>query len=172
MAYIHQIAAKGGAGQSERRDQGCFLCQAAKTPVPSEQAQQLLVLMCNERGVILLNRYPYTNGHLLVAPQEHLSDLSDLSSRQRADLMELTTVGQQLLRIAVNPQGFNVGINLGQCAGAGVPGHLHVHIVPRWNGDTNFMQTTGGVRVIPEALEESLTRLAGALEKVTREQED
>lgn len=168
MAYIRQFTPQNAAQLPEsQQSQTCFLCEAAKTTVPSEEAQECLVLLRDERGVILLNRYPYTNGHLLVAPQEHLADLTDLSASQRADLIELTAVGQRLLRTAINPQGFNVGINLGRCAGAGIPGHLHVHVVPRWSGDTNFMETTGGVRVIPEALEDALTHLAGALEKMT-----
>ncbi len=137
----------------------CFLCQAAKVDPGSQDAARLLVIHRDERGLIMLNRYPYTSGHLLVAVGDHLGELSDLTPTQRAGLMELTATAERLLRAAVNPQGINVGINLGRCAGAGLPGHLHVHLVPRWNGDVNFMSTVGQVRVIPQALEVTLTHL-------------
>lgn len=111
----------------------------------------------------MLNRYPYTNGHLLAAPHEHIGDISDLSPAQRSGLMELSELGGRLLRTAMQPQGLNIGMNLGRCAGAGLPGHAHMHIVPRWNGDVNFMQTIGQVRVIPQALEASYQMLKEAM---------
>ena len=167
MAYIQQFDGSGSAAQEPQpRDSSCFLCQAGKAGAGSGPAQQPFVLLCDNRGMILLNLYPYTNGHLLVAPKDHQADLTDLSAAQRADLMELTVVAERLLQAAVNPQGINVGVNLGRCAGAGLPGHLHVHVVPRWNGDTNFMQTVGRVRVIPEALEASFDRLREVLAKL------
>lgn len=174
MPYIQGFESQKPVGPSEsKRASGadeagrpCFLCEAAKTTPPSEQARQRLVLLRDSRGIILLNLYPYTNGHLLIAPNEHVADLVDLSPAQRGNLMELTALGQEVLRTAINPQGFNVGINLGRCAGAGLPGHLHVHIVPRWNGDTNFMQTVGRIRVIPDALENSYARLSEAMQKM------
>jgi ATP adenylyltransferase len=144
----------------------CFLCAAAATEPGTDVARQRLVLVRDPRGVIVLNRYPYTTGHLLVAVAEHLADLTDLTAPQRAGLMELTVLAEQTARLAFGPQGFNVGINLGRCAGAGLPGHLHVHIVPRWNGDTNFMSIVGQVRVIPQAIEESYAALAGALRQI------
>ena len=141
----------------------CFLCEAGACAAESDEARQRLILVRDERGVLLLNLYPYTNGHLLIAPVEHLADLTELSPSQRFGLMELTAVGQQLLKDTINPQGFNIGINLGHCAGAGLPGHLHVHVVPRWNGDTNFMQVVGDVRVLPQALHDSYERLQTTL---------
>lgn len=132
----------------------------------TEEAKRRLVLLRDDRGVMLLNRFPYSNGHLMVAPADHLADLPELTAAQRAGLMELTALAEKLLQTAINPQGFNVGINLGRCAGAGVPGHLHVHIVPRWHGDTNFMQTVGQIRVIPQALEESYEHLNAVLVKL------
>jgi ATP adenylyltransferase len=152
------------AGQPEAAP--CFLCAAAATEPGTEVARQRLVLVRDPRGLIVLNRYPYTTGHLLVAVSEHLADLTDLTAAQRAGLMELTALAEQTARLAFAPQGFNVGINLGRCAGAGLPGHLHVHIVPRWNGDTNFMSIVGQVRVIPQAIEESYAALAGALRQI------
>lgn len=169
MQYLQQVMSDEDSMPSDSKSgSSCFLCEAAQTTVGSDQAKQRTVLISDERGVLLLNRYPYTNGHLLVAPQDHLADLADLSSRQRGDLMELTVVGQRLLRSVANPQGFNVGMNLGRCAGAGLPGHLHLHVVPRWSGDTNFMQAVGRVRVIPEALEASYSRLAEALTQISQ----
>jgi ATP adenylyltransferase len=145
---------------------GCFICQAAATEPGTDLGHQRLLLVGDERGVIVLNRYPYTTGHLLVAPAEHLADLTDLSAGQRAGVMELTVLAEQATRLAFGPQGINVGINIGRCAGAGLPGHLHVHIVPRWNGDTNFMSIVGQVRVIPQAIEESYAALVEALRKI------
>jgi len=161
MDYIRQVASQDAADA----DTGsCFLCEAVQVPAQDAEAmRQRLVLLSDDRGMILLNRFPYTNGHLLIAPRQHVGDLTDLSAQQRHDLMDLTVLGQRLLQAACNPQGMNVGVNLGRCAGAGLPGHVHVHIVPRWSGDTNFMQTLGQVRVIPEALEVSYAQLRSVM---------
>jgi ATP adenylyltransferase len=164
MQYIRQLDPQGNEGDSNHK--ACFLCDAAKAQPGTDHARQLLVLVRDERGIILLNRYPYTSGHLLVAVDRHVPDLTDLTKTEQAGLMELTTLGQKLLRTTANPQGLNIGMNLGRCAGAGLPGHLHLHIVPRWNGDTNFMQAVGQVRVIPEALETSFDHLNTALGKL------
>jgi len=144
----------------------CFLCEGAGVTAGSDEASKRLVIVRDGRGVILLNRYPYTNGHLLVAPSEHLADLGELGADQRGSLMELAALAQEILRVAINPQGFNIGANLGSCAGAGLPGHLHFHVVPRWGGDTNFMQAVGQVRVIPQAIEQSFSQLTQAYEKI------
>jgi ATP adenylyltransferase len=106
-----------------------------------------------------LNRYPYNNGHLLIAPRRHAGDMEDLTETEMADLMRLTRDAKRGLALSVNPQGFNVGINFGRCAGAGLPGHLHIHIVPRWNGDTNFVSVCSDTKVISQSLEELLTQL-------------
>jgi ATP adenylyltransferase len=135
-----------------------------------EADREQLVIHRSRHSFLLMNRYPYTSGHLLVAPGEHLADLTDLTAEQRADLMEETALGERLVKMVLNPQGINIGMNLGRCAGAGLPGHLHVHIVPRWAGDTNFMSAVGQVRVIPEALEtlydEMLEALPELLEQI------
>lgn len=144
----------------------CFLCEAAQVSRASGRDADRLVLLHDERGMILLNKFPYTNGHLLIAPPTHTPDLADLTPTQRAGLIELTVVAEEILRASINPQGFNVGINLGRCAGAGVPGHIHIHVVPRWAGDVNFMSTVGGVRVIPEAITESYRFLVMTLDKL------
>lgn len=166
MSYIKQLAA---ADQSAPKpDAGCFLCNAGNVTIPSEEASSQFVLHKDAHGLLMLNRYPYTNGHLMVAPIVHAGELSDLSADVRAGLMELTELGTRLLKAAINPQGVNIGINMGRCAGAGVPGHLHIHLVPRWQGDTNFMHTVGRVQVIPQALEESHGYLSEMLGKIQK----
>ena len=146
---------------------GCFLCDAGALPVgrpPAHpDAARHFVLLRDERGLIMLNRYPYTNHHLLVAGAGHRATLADHSPSERAGLMELIALGERLLQRAVQCQGMNIGINVGKAAGAGVPGHLHVHLVPRWAGDVNYMTTIGQVRVIPQALESSYGQLVEAL---------
>ena len=137
----------------------CFLCSAAKTP---EQDEANLVVARSANCLLMLNKYPYVNGHLLVAPYRHEAGLVDLPTAERAEMMELLVHAQRLLEQIANPQGFNLGLNLGQCAGAGVPGHVHAHIVPRWAGDTNFMSVVGQVRIIPQALQETYRALREA----------
>jgi len=159
IGYLQELDGEKPPGRPE----ACFLCQASETQQTDEQRRQRLVLHRGGHGTLLLNRYPYTNGHLLVTPHEHVSGLSDLSSAGRGGLMELCELGCRLLKDVVNPQGVNVGANLGRAAGAGVPGHLHWHVVPRWAGDTSFMDVIGGVRVIPQALEESYRELRRAV---------
>jgi ATP adenylyltransferase len=155
-------------GNSEGNGGACFFCEAAQAGLSEQQATAHLVLLRDDRGVLMLNRFPYTNGHLLAAPLEHVGDLNDLAPTQRAGLMELAAFGQRLLIAAMSPQGINLGMNLGRCAGAGVPGHIHMHVVPRWNGDVNFMHVVGGVRVIPQALEESFQSLKEMMAKGVR----
>lgn len=162
--YIRQIEANPPESTT---GSGCFLCDAASQKPDPALMRERLILLSDERGMILLNRFPYTNGHLLIAPRDHVADLTDLTTQQRHDIMDLTVLAEKLLRTALNPQGMNVGLNLGRCAGAGLPGHVHVHVLPRWNGDTNFMQTIGRIRVIPEALDVSYNNLLTKLQSIT-----
>src|SRR5207245_6416359 len=111
----------------------------------------------------LLNTFPYTGGHLMVVPYKQAADFNGLTDEELADLMKLTRRCQNALSQVMNPDGFNIGINLGQVAGAGILGHLHVHVVPRWLGDTNFMPVVAGTRVLPEALREVAAKLRAAL---------
>jgi ATP adenylyltransferase len=134
----------------------CFICDAWHS---RDDDAQRLVIERDDAGLILLNRFPYTNGHLLVALGDHIGELDQLDSDQLASLMRLTARAARLLNVSMNPQGLNVGMNVGRCAGAGLPGHLHMHIVPRWNGDTNFMTIAAQVRVVPQALEEVYSEL-------------
>jgi ATP adenylyltransferase len=111
----------------------------------------------------LLNTFPYTGGHLMIVPYRQTSDLNDLADEELLELMRLTRRCQNALREVMRPEGFNIGINLGRCAGAGITEHLHIHVVPRWNGDTNFMPVLGGTTVIPQALTELAASLRQAL---------
>jgi ATP adenylyltransferase len=129
----------------------CFLCAASAAGTDDERRKRL-VLWTTEHAIVLINRFPYTNGHLLVASRTHKADLEQLSSAELNDIQVQTTDAVRLLKRAISPQGFNIGINLGRCAGAGLPGHIHQHIVPRWGGDTNFMSVVGEVRVVPQAM--------------------
>jgi ATP adenylyltransferase len=129
----------------------CFLCQAAAAATDVERRERL-VLWATADSVVVINRYPYTNGHLLISPRAHKAGLEDLSDAEHLDLAQQSTRAIRVLKRAISPQGFNLGTNLGRCAGAGVPGHLHQHVVPRWGGDTNFMSVVGEVRVVPQAM--------------------
>jgi ATP adenylyltransferase len=128
----------------------CFLCRYRDQ---AEQDARHLVVWRGPKTLVVMNRFPYTGGHLLIAPFEHVGNLHDLSPESLTELMTALRDCQDLLTEVVGADGFNAGLNLGRCAGAGLPGHLHLHIVPRWNGDTNFMTVLGDVRVIPQSLE-------------------
>jgi len=130
-------------------EQSCFLCRAAGDP----DRRATLTPVVTDNAIVVLNRYPYNNGHLLVAPRRHVGELSELTSGEQLELHELLVRLTDILRGKMKCEGFNIGLNLGRAAGAGVPGHLHWHIVPRWSGDSNFMPALAGVRVIPQALE-------------------
>lgn len=133
---------------SNQKQPGCVFCASAMDPLSKDK----LVVFIGEYSIIMLNKYPYTSGHLMVAPKQHASKLSDLQQETRIEIMELITKSVSILSGIYKPEGFNIGANLGEAAGAGIPDHLHFHIVPRWNGDTNFMTSVGETRVLPEDL--------------------
>lgn len=124
--------------------------------------EENLIVHRGRHNFILLNLYPYTTGHLMVAPYAHVAMLDELPAEAAAELMELTQAAVRRLREVYRPHGLNVGMNLGECAGAGIAGHLHMHILPRWPGDANFMTTIGETRVMPEELPETWRRLSEA----------
>ncbi len=130
---------------------GCFLCRALASGADDRTHH---VVLRGKRCGALLNRYPYNNGHLLIAPVRHIAELRDLDAAERLELMDLLDRAIELLRCAMRPDGFNAGLNLGRVAGAGLESHLHLHLVPRWNGDTNFMPVTAATKVIPQALDD------------------
>lgn len=128
---------------------GCLFCARAQEACSVDN----MVLWRGEHAFIMLNAFPYTNGHLMVAPVQHTADLNTLSDAELLEIMHLIRESINLLREAYHPDGFNIGVNLGRAAGAGIAEHIHWHIVPRWNGDTNFMPVLADVRVIPDSLE-------------------
>jgi ATP adenylyltransferase len=146
-------------GAAPVADEGCFLCRYAAEPA-NDPAN--LVLWRSAQTLVLLNRFPYTNGHLLIAPVQHAAALEALPAEVRHELDDRITAATQTLRAALNAQGFNVGLNLGKVAGAGLPDHIHWHIVPRWAGDTNFMAVVSDCHVIPQALEAVMERFHAA----------
>lgn len=147
--------------ESNTKKDGCVFCSAQ---AKADSAENLIAFRGN-LAYVILNRYPYTSGHLMVVPFEHKPNLEELHSEIRAEIMELTARCMTVLREIYKPQGFNMGANIGEAAGAGVLGHVHIHVVPRWAGDTNFMSTLGETRVLPEALEDTYKRVRDAFGK-------
>ncbi len=134
--------------QGDRSSDGCVFCLRE---CPDEDVERL-VLWRGRQSLVLMNKFPYSNGHLLIAPYRHLADLAALTQEEVGEIHQLLVLSQQVLQECCHPQGFNIGLNLGQIAGAGITDHLHLHIVPRWQGDTNFMPVFAEVRVIPQHL--------------------
>lgn len=141
--------------ENNEKEDGCVFCIAHA----KEDSAANLIAFRGERAFVILNLYPYTSGHLMVVPFEHAATLEELDSATRAEMMELTSQCMSVLRKTYRPQAFNMGANIGEAAGAGVPGHVHIHIVPRWGGDTNFMSALGETRVLPESLEDTYKRV-------------
>lgn len=138
------------------KEPGCFLCEAFQ----GEDDRGRLILHRGRVCAVVLNRYPYNSGHLMIAPYRHVGPLPELQPEERAEIMDLLAQSTEVLRKAYAPDGFNLGINLGEAAGAGLREHIHAHIVPRWNGDTNFMPVFGETKVLPQSLEETWDQLA------------
>ncbi len=136
----------------------CFLCDLAASDAADDARN--LILCRGRHNLVLLNRYPYNPGHVMVAPYAHVADLIDAEPAALTEMMELSRKLQAALKESYKPHGYNLGINLGRCAGAGVEGHLHLHVLPRWNGDSNFMTVAGETRVLPETLEETYRKLS------------
>lgn len=141
--------------ENNNKEEGCVFCVAQAMTDSAEN----LIAYRGKLAYVILNRYPYTSGHLMVIPFEHKPNLEELDPETRAEMMELTSRCTAVLKNIYKPQGFNVGVNIGEAAGAGVLGHVHIHIVPRWKGDTNFMSSIGETRVLPEALEDTYMRV-------------
>ncbi|MBE9502569.1 MAG: HIT domain-containing protein [Proteobacteria bacterium] len=133
----------------------CIFC----TKPEDDRDRENLILYRGEKAFIMMNRYPYNNGHLLISPYNHVSDVDSLSDEEMLDISQATKRSVKILKEVMHPEGFNLGINMGKAAGAGIESHIHTHIVPRWNGDTNFMPVIADVRVMPELLDETYMKL-------------
>ena len=145
--------------------QGCIFCNAIMT----RKLRDTLTLFRNERALVMMNRYPYTNGHLMIAPVAHEARLFDSSDASLRALIGLTAESQRILSDVYRPDGFNVGMNFGQTAGAGVADHYHMHVVPRWSGDANFMTVTARTRIVPEDLDVTYDRLLPHFKKLRKD---
>jgi ATP adenylyltransferase len=145
---------------TEPEAEGCIFCEAAE----GDDDRQNLVLLRGERAFLILNRYPYNNGHFMVVPYEHMASLEDLPAATLTEMMLLLNRGLAALRATMAPEGFNIGANLGHVAGAGIDDHVHIHAVPRWAGDTNFMPVVGEMRVVPQTWLQTYDQLKAALE--------
>lgn len=144
---------------STDQDDACFFCCAAADPDDPER----LVVHCSEHHIVMLNRHPYSNGHLMVAPRRHTPSPRECSAEARAEFWPVVLKAQRAIELVCNPHGMNLGLNLGSAAGAGVPSHFHFHLVPRWTADTNFMSVLGEVRLVPEDLDTMWRKLRQAL---------
>jgi len=151
--WRHEYITAGGAGSDSSR---CVFCELRANPTKDEENFVLHRASCN---FIVLNIYPYITGHLLIVPYEHLADLDALAKEASDELMDLTKRCQTALREVYRPAGFNIGMNLGRSAGAGIAGHVHIHVLPRWTGDSNFMSTIAETRVISEELSATYRKL-------------
>jgi len=149
MKYIRSLS-------EESQENGCFICAAA---ADKDKDSENLLLWRTGKSVVMFNRFPYNNGHLLIAPIRHIADFSKADDDELLELTKLMRESQKVLELAVQPHGFNIGINLGRCAGAGLPGHLHIHVVPRWDGDCSFMSVCSDTDVISQGLNELFDEL-------------
>lgn len=141
-------------GLSESRE--CFICHNLENPQDDEKN---LVLWRSNHSIVILNRFPYNNGHLLIAPKRHIPDLDSAEDDELLELTKLVRESEKIVSLAIKPHGFNVGMNFGRCAGAGLPEHLHIHVVPRWDGDTNFINVCSDTDVISQSLTELFEQL-------------
>lgn len=144
--------------QNDNKSAQCPFCEALRGDPSAER----YLVHRGDKAFVILNLYPYTSGHLLILPLDHEEDLGELDPETRTELMELINHALDVLRQIYHPQGFNIGMNMGEAAGAGLPKHLHWHIVPRWAGDTNYMTAVGEIRVMPETLEDSYRKIVSA----------
>ncbi len=140
---------------SEKEDKGCIFCIKES----KQKDKDLLILKRGKFSFVMMNKFPYNPGHLLIAPYEHISNLEDIRTETILEMMKLKTMSIKALKNVMNPEGFNIGMNLGKVAGAGVDDHLHIHIVPRWNGDTSFITVLSSAKVVSEALDATYDKL-------------
>ena len=153
MQFIEELRDRGS---------GCVFCELHREAEGGEDRDRL-VLHRAGKCYVLMNRFPYNNGHLMVAPYRHIAGMHEMTDDERLEMMKLSDRAIAALRSVARPDGFNLGVNLGRVAGAGLETHLHLHVVPRWNGDTNFMPVVGCTKIVPQALEELGEQLRAAL---------
>lgn len=146
----------------QKQVDGCIFCNAWK----NKENKKTLCFYKGKETLIMLNRFPYTNGHLMVVPKKHTGNLEELEKENLKEVMEVIVLSKKLLKKIYKPHGFNIGLNEGTCAGAGVKDHIHFHIVPRWEGDTNFMTTISNTRMIPQDLDETYRLLKNKLKEI------
>jgi len=144
--------------RSEKEDI-CFLCIDIDN---NKNDEENLIISREKTNFVILNRYPYNSGHIMISPYRHIGDISEMTEREGREMMELTIKAEEVRTSVLKPEGFNVGFNSGTAAGAGIKDHIHMHIVPRWNGDTNFMPVLTGIHVVPESLKDTLKLLSEA----------
>lgn len=150
-------------GIGSPKDEGCIFCEK-----PREDADERnFILFRGESCYIIMNIFPYNNGHLMVVPYLHTARFSELDAAARLEMLDLAGLAMEAIGNTMRPDGFNMGMNIGRTAGAGIDAHLHLHLVPRWNGDTNFMPVIGNTKVISEALEDTYRKLRSAIGAVT-----
>jgi ATP adenylyltransferase len=157
--YIVEATARERAGVPVHDPASCVFCALAASGPPSEDN---LVVWRGERTFVVMNAYPYASGHVLVLPVRHVGALGELTTGESAELWSATQGAVGALEAAYEPDGLNMGANLGRAAGAGLPAHLHLHVLPRWSGDTNFMTSVAGTRVMPETLAEAWKKISAA----------
>lgn len=153
MAYI--------TGEAQKKAKGCILCIKPK----QKQDDRNLIVLRGKEAFVIMNLFPYNNGHLMVAPYRHIGDLSKLRDSELLEMMNLARRCQKAIAATMRPDGFNLGFNLGRTAGAGIADHVHLHLVPRWNGDTNFMPVLAGAKVISEGLGQTYQKIKDALKR-------
>ena len=165
LAYVTSNATK---------PEGCVFCAVTAPGVgqPGDPARDALVLVHGRDCYVILNLYPYNNGHLMVVPRRHIASLTLATAAELEELMQLTRDAEAAVTEVYQPQGINVGINLGRSAGAGIADHMHIHLVPRWTGDTNFMSGVGNTRVLPDGMLETAARLRPVFERLLRARMD
>lgn len=144
------------------RPDGCVFCKK----IESDDDKANFVLHRGEHVAVVINTYPYNSGHLMVVPNRHVAELSELGDEEHEELWELTRLAARVLREALYPEGLNIGMNVGEAAGAGISDHLHMHIVPRWPGDTNYMSSVAETRVVPQSLEDSYEQLKSVIDRL------
>jgi len=157
MRYILEHVKRGGQAS-------CVFCDA-----PARDDREALIVYRGERAYIILNKYPYNSGHVMVVPYRHVPNITDLDDEELLEMGRLVQLAIRALQDEYKPHGFNIGVNIGEAAGAGIAGHVHIHILPRWTGDTNFTVITSGTKVVPESLEDTWRRLKSAIERVLGE---